>query len=159
MSDSDFNSDLIDYLKDHSNHANFYDLYTLSEDWNLFLHNALKGRVVRLSRSHYIYNESRKLDYSPKLPIGFEIRSINKHYYNTYKTNIDSIYGLLWESDNEYIEKAFGFSILTHGEFASVCNTFFIGGGFIAPDILNLENYRKMGLPSLVCSCFIKESQ
>ena len=103
----------------------------------VLLHNALKGRVVRLSRSHYIYNESRKLDYSPKLPIGFEIRSINKHYYNTYQTNIDSTYGLLWESDNEYIEKAFGFSILTHGEFRSICNTFFIREEFYYTGLSN----------------------
>ncbi|MBB3072463.1 RimJ/RimL family protein N-acetyltransferase [Paenibacillus baekrokdamisoli] len=160
LSDSNFNNSLIAFLQDRSNHANFYDLYSSSVDWHLFLESALRGEVVQLTRSHYVLDDYDQSNCNTELPAGFQISKIDKKYYNDYRTQIDNTYDLLWESDDDYLQNAFGFSIIgSNGEFASVCNTFFIGGGFIAPDILTLEKYRNMGLASIVCTHFIQRSR
>ncbi|MFD0712964.1 GNAT family N-acetyltransferase [Paenibacillus sp. GCM10027626] len=158
-SDAEFNASLIAFLQERSNHANFYDLYTSSAEWHNFLASALQGRVVQLTRTHYILNSSTELNEYTEIPEDLRVLPIDKQSYDDYRTKIDATYDLLWESDQEYLQKAFGISIVaTDGGFASVCNTFFVGGGYIAPDIITLEKYRNKGLVSVACTHFIQRS-
>ncbi|CAG7644942.1 GNAT family N-acetyltransferase [Paenibacillus allorhizosphaerae] len=50
-SDVSFHSALIAFLKNRSNHGNYFDLYVSSMDWIRLLEQALKGLVVRLTRT------------------------------------------------------------------------------------------------------------
>ncbi|KPB06381.1 GNAT family N-acetyltransferase [Bacillus sp. CHD6a] len=159
VSDNVFNKLLVEFLMEPSNHANFYDMYLSSIEWLDFLKSSLEGNVVELKRTHYVLEELNSEVKEVAIPKGFELKSMDKGLFDKYKEQIDDSYAYLWESSNRYLQHAFGFCILEDGEFASVCNTFYIDSKFIAPDIITLDKFRKFGLATLVCSQFIKKSQ
>ena len=159
VSDGSFNQLLVDYLRDPTNHANFYDLYLSSLDWLDMLKDSLEGNVVQLKRTHYVLEDMDKELREVTSPEGFELKEIDNFLFEKYKREIDDSYAYLWESPNSYLQHAFGFCLLENDEFASICNTFYVDSKFIAPDIITLNNFRKLGLATLVCSQFIKKSQ
>jgi len=157
--DEAFVSTLVAFLKDRTNHSNYYDLYVSSMDWINILKPALEGNVVQLTRSHYILNDEVTLSDYSETPGGYQLVPLDRQLFNKYRDTMDTTYSLLWESDEQYVRKAFGFCLTTNGEFASVCNTFFVGGRFVAPDIVTVKKYREMGLASIVCNAFITKSR
>ncbi|GIN74693.1 acetyltransferase [Bacillus sp. J14TS2] len=159
VSDNVFNDSLIEYLSDPSNHVNFFDMYLSSNEWLEFLKRSLEGNVVQLKRTHYVLEEINKMVQDVETPDGFKNKPINGELFNKYKAQIDSSYSYLWGSSDKYLKNAFGFCLLKNDEFVSVCNTFYIGGKFIAPDIITLNEYRGRGLATIVCSYFIKRSK
>ncbi|CAG7644939.1 hypothetical protein PAECIP111802_03387 [Paenibacillus allorhizosphaerae] len=104
-------------------------------------------------------NDEVKVDNPIAVPEGYEVIPIDSPLFNIYQDKIDTTYSLLWESDEEYLQKAFGFCLRTNGELASVCNTSFVGGGFIAPDILTLKKHRRTGLATIVCTFYVQKSR
>ncbi|WP_078381999.1 GNAT family N-acetyltransferase [Sutcliffiella halmapala] len=158
ISDTQFNQPLISYLKEQSNHANFFDLYMSSKEWVSILKPALEGNVVELKRNHYILEENR-IVHTEKIPDGFVLKNIDEYLFNKYMEQVDHSYSNLWDSAENYLNKAFGICLVNNDEFASVCNTFYIGNGYIAPDIITMDEYRELGLATIVCSTFIRKSR
>ncbi|UVI29294.1 GNAT family N-acetyltransferase [Paenibacillus spongiae] len=157
--DSEFNRALIDFLQNRFNHSNYFDLYVSSLDWIRLLEPALKGNVVRLTRSHYILREDAEVNRDAEIPEGYQLSAVDERLFIKYRSTMDRTYELLWGSEKAYLQHAFGFCLLAKDEFASVCNTFFVGGGLIAPDIVTLDNHRNKGLAAIVCTSFIKASR
>jgi len=157
--DRDFNSILLDFLANPDNHANFYDLYFSSNIWLSIIKAPLDDNVVELWRSHYILSNTTITD-NPATQSGeFLLKSINDELYDRYVHEVDDSYSLLWDSSNAYLERAFGYCFLSESGFVSACNTFYIGGGYIEPDIITLSDYRKLGLAFALCQEFIKQSR
>lgn len=117
----------------------------------------MKGNVVRLNRSHYILRKEIQMNEQLAIPDGYQLIPIDAQLFVKYRDTMDKTYENLWNSEHEYLQKAFGFCVQSKGEFVSVCNTFFIGGGLIAPDIFTLENHRGIGLATTVCKSYIRK--
>lgn len=157
--DQAFNSLLLDFLANPDNHANFYDLYFSSNTWLSIIKAPLNDNVVELSRSHYILSNTTIIDNHATQSGEFLLKSINDKLYDRYVYEVDDSYSLLWDSSNAYLERAFGYCFLSESGFVSACNTFYIGGGYIEPDIITLSDYRKQGLAFALCQEFIKHSR
>ncbi|REE68753.1 GNAT acetyltransferase-like protein [Paenibacillus taihuensis] len=156
--DDDFNNELIAFLSDPSNHANFFDLYVSSEEWLTLLKRALEGNVVQLTRSHYKLEELSSKAREIQIPAEYQLKAIDEELFNQYRDQIDHSYSHLWGSSESYLKHAFGYCLQQDNEFASVCNTFYIGGGYIAPDIITMNEFRNRGLATVVCAYFLKHS-
>lgn len=158
VTDVVFNHDLVAYLRDPSNHARFFDLYLSSNEWLSFLKWELDGNVVQLKRSHYMFEEMSSKLQDVEVPEAFQLRLIDEYLFDKYRDEIDNSYSYLWGSSANYLKDAFGYCLLSNDDFVSVCNTFYVDGKFIAPDIMTVDEYQKRGLATIVCSFFIRRS-
>lgn len=160
LSDADFNLALIAFLRNPAHHASFYDLYMASGDWHALLASALEGQVVPLTRTHYRLDDDRAAFEPADIPAPYRISRIDSQSYDAYRSSVDATYDLLWTSGETYLQHAFGINITdADGGFASVCNTFFVGGGLIAPDIITFDKHRRQGLAAAACAHFIRASR
>jgi RimJ/RimL family protein N-acetyltransferase len=159
VTDNVFNNLLIEYLRNPSNHINFFDMYLSSDEWLELLKKSLEGNVVELKRTHYVLEEINKLVQEANIPDEFQLNQIDHELFNRYREQIDNSYSHLWGSSEKYLENTFGLCLLKNNKFASVCNTFYIGGNYIAPDIITLNEFRNKGLATIVCSFFIKRTK
>jgi len=157
--DQTFNHSLLEFLSNPENHANFYDLYFSSNTWLSIIKTPLNDNVVELSRTHYILSNTAIIDNYDSHSGEFLLQIINEQLYDRYKNEVDDSYSLLWDSSDEYLARAFGYCFLNESGFVSACNTFYIGGGYIEPDIITLSDYRKQGLAFALCHEFIKYSR
>lgn len=158
--DRSFNRLLLDFLANSDNHANFYDLYFSSNTWLPIIKAPLNDNVVELSRSHYILSNTTTSPDNHATQSGeFLLKNLNEQLYSRYVNEIDDSYSLLWDSSEMYLERAFGYCYLNESSFVSACNTFYIGGGYIEPDIITISDYRKQGLAFALCQEFIKHSR
>ena len=155
-----FNRGLLDFLANTDHHSNFYDLYCSSDTWIDLVKKRLDENVVELSRSHYILrkNAISNVDKHLNTPEDFRLRRMDEELYERYKNEIDDSYALLWESPDKYLDTTFGYCYMKGNDFVSVCNTFYIGGGYIEPDIITLSDYRNQGMAYAVCQTFIEHS-
>lgn len=158
VSDNVFNNDLVEFLSNPLNHTNFFDLYLSSDEWLTLLKRELEGNVVQLNRSHYLLEDIPLKFREIQIPKEYQLRPIDKNLFNKYRDQIDNSYSHLWGSSDSYLKNAFGFCLLRDDDFVSVCNTFYIGGNYIAPDIITLNEYRNRGLATVVCAYFLKKS-
>jgi RimJ/RimL family protein N-acetyltransferase len=155
----EFLSDVVGYLQNKQNHSNYYDLYTSSVKLLNRISDNLVGQSILLNRSSFTFNESKfqlLKNRSEELPERFVMKRMDSTLLEKYQSEIDPSYGLLWTSAEEFIAKGFGYSILTDGHFASVCNSFYIGGGFADIDIITIEKHRRHGLGTSTCTAFIQ---
>ncbi|WP_240420062.1 GNAT family N-acetyltransferase [Paenibacillus periandrae] len=154
-----FMSDLIEFLGNEYNHSNYYDLYISTEDWIEEIQNKLDGQVVLLYRSSFVFNELKFQEFNSKkgiIPIPYVLKQLDRTHFLKYRNEIDPMYNSLWSSEQSFMEKGFGFCILVDTEFASVCNSYFVGGGKADIDIVTIEKYRRNGLATHVCVAFIE---
>ncbi|WP_313640875.1 GNAT family N-acetyltransferase [Paenibacillus sp.] len=158
--DQTFNRSLLDFLANPANHANFYDLYFSSNTWLSIIKAPLNDNTVELRRTHYIFSDTTTAPDEHHVQSGeFPLTRINEKLYERYVKEIDDSYALLWDSAEVYLERAFGYCFLNESGFVSACNTFYLGGGYIEPDIITLSDYRKQGLALTLCQEFIKQSR
>lgn len=154
--DQAFNHSLLDFLSNPDNHANFYDLYFSSNTWLPIIKAQLNDNTVELRRTHYIFSDTTPAPGEHHVQAGeFPLTRINEKLYERYVKEVDDSYALLWNSAEVYLEKAFGYSFLNESGFVSACNTFYLGGGYIEPDIITLPEYRQQGLALTLCKEFI----
>jgi len=149
------------FLRDKNNHSIYYDLYIASKKWLKVIRKLLEGVVVKLERSLYSYNNlAEQVDDSWKLdiPNEFTLKRMDLDLYNKYVKEIDPSYKYVWGSANEFLSKGFGFCLLINSEFVSVCNTFYVGGGYAELDIMTKSEYRRQGLAVITCKAFIEHS-
>lgn len=158
--DQVFNNLLLKFLANPDNHSNFYDLYFSSNKWLAIVKDSLSDNVVELSRSHFILENNITIPDDHNIQSGdYLFKSVDEQFYDRYVKEIDHSYPLLWGSSEEYVEKAFGYCFLNDSGFVSACNTFYIGGGYIEPDIITLSDFRNQGLAFALCQEFIKHSR
>ncbi|QUL52729.1 GNAT family N-acetyltransferase [Paenibacillus tritici] len=152
-----FNQSLIGFLANPANHANFYDLYFSSNHWLVLLEEPLKENTVELNRTHYIMNGDAAIPVEVQEDSGeFILTRIDEQLFERYNQEMDDSYRLLWDSAETYLDKAFGYCYLNEGGFVSACNTFYVGGGYIEPDIITQKDYRNQGLAFRLCQEFIE---
>ncbi|MGZ9583711.1 GNAT family N-acetyltransferase [Paenibacillus marinisediminis] len=157
--DQAFNQSLLDFLANPDHHANFYDLYFSSHTWLSIVKAPLNEHVVKLKRSHYIFNNTIPFpDHQVNQTRECVLKSMNEQLYDRYVNEMDDSYSLLWASSQAYLERAFGYCFINESGFVGACNTFYIGGGYIEPDIITLSDYRKQGLAYALCQKFINQS-
>ncbi|WP_342478403.1 GNAT family N-acetyltransferase [Paenibacillus sp. FSL H7-0350] len=154
--DEQFNRSLLDFLANPANHANFYDLYFSSSQWLALLKEPLKDNTVELSRTHYKMNSNAKAPADIQEDSGeFVLTRIDEQLFERYIQEMDDSYRLLWTSAESYLDRAFGYCYLNESGFVSACNTFYVGGGYIEPDIITHKEYRNQGLAFRLCQEFI----
>ncbi|MEK5492551.1 GNAT family N-acetyltransferase [Paenibacillus sp. FSL R7-0297] len=152
-----FNRSLLDFLADPANHANYYDLYLSSRHWLTVVKGPLKDNTVELSRTHYIMSDNAADSGASQEQAGeFVLTRMDEQLFERYIQEMDDSYRLLWDSAETYLEKAYGFSYSNEAGFVSVCNTFYLGGGYIEPDIITHQDYRNQGLAFRLCQEFIE---
>ncbi|WP_229106798.1 GNAT family N-acetyltransferase [Paenibacillus sp. 1001270B_150601_E10] len=158
--DSTFYGEILEFLSNPEHHSHFYDLYCSSDAWLHKIKDDLINNVVELKRSHYILEENmNNSDDRNNLSSSFEVREVNPELFDKYRDEVDFSYSLLWGSGEAYIEKAFGYGIVNDLGYVGACHTFYIGGGYIEPDILTVEAYRKQGIAYKLCMEFIRHSR
>jgi RimJ/RimL family protein N-acetyltransferase len=158
-SNQDFNKFLSEFLLNSQNHTNFYDLYTSSQTWIQKLEALLAGHIVKLSRTPFIFNQSRFSFFSAwrnRIPDGFVLKRIDEALFEKYRVEVDPSYGYLWDSPNNFVSNGFGFCLLHENEFASVCNSGCVGGGYAEIDIKTFEPFKRQGFATITCSAFIE---
>jgi RimJ/RimL family protein N-acetyltransferase len=158
-SNHDFNKSLSEFLLNKQNHANFYDLYTSSPTWVQKLEHLLVGHIVKLSRTPFTFDKSKFAffsDWRNKIPNGFVLKRMDETLFKKYRDEVDPSYDILWDSPNNFVSNGFGFCLLYKNEFASVCNSGYVGGGYAEIDIKTFEPFRRQGLATITCSAFIE---
>lgn len=158
LADQNFNQSLVEFLLDERNHCQFYDLYASSSSWMTYLSAALKEQVVPLSRTHYTYMEGAIPNASVDLEYNLALTDIDSYIYNKYQQEVDASYKQLWNSAEDYLHTAFGYCFMANDQIVSTCHTFYIGGGYIEPDIRTHSDYRQRGYALRLCQHFIKTS-
>jgi RimJ/RimL family protein N-acetyltransferase len=154
--DVEFMEDLTEFLSERSNHSNYYDLYTSSEDWIEPIKSELVGQVVTLSHTTFTFNKAKyQLLKQVDIAASFVIEPINGLLFDQYRNEHDHTYKRLWSSTESFMKQGFGVCIRVDEQFASVCISFNVGNGFAEIDIITAEQYRKQGLATLTCSAFI----
>jgi RimJ/RimL family protein N-acetyltransferase len=159
ISNEEFNQSLITFLLDRDNHANFFDLYTFSSLWVKKLDHILNNKAIKLYRSPFKFDSSKfssLSNYKSSIPEEFELVRMDEKLVAKYRDEVDSHYKILWNSEHEYVSKGFGFCLLYGDRFASVCNSFYVGGGYAAIDIVTGRDFRGRGLATITCSAFIE---
>lgn len=157
--DLNFREFICSYLKNKSNHSNYFDLYVSSEKWLKIINELLEGCVVNLWRSIYCYNSKENYKTNTlkfKIPEGFVLKKMDEYLYDKYVREIDQSYCDIWGSAKKFIENGFGFCVLCNNEFVSTCNTCYVGGGCAEIDIMTNSKYRGKGFASITCSAFIE---
>ncbi|WP_314585992.1 GNAT family N-acetyltransferase [Paenibacillus terrigena] len=158
--DLSFNRSLLDFLANPDKHAHFYDLYFSSNSWISMIKAPLHDNVVELKRSHYILRDTAIVPDEHHVQSGaFQLTRMNTQLYDKYVQEMDHSYSLLWDSAEMYLERAIGYCFLNESGFVSACNTFYLGGGYIEPDIITLSDYRNQGLAFTLCQEFIIQSR
>lgn len=158
--DTTFNQALLDFLEEPNNHAHFYDLYASSERWLSLVKTRLNENVVDLQRTIYLWNDAATAPEDLSIQtISYEIRSVDEQLFDMYVKEVDKSYSLLWGSASEYVNQAFGYCVTNDSGIVSACNTFYMGGGYIEPDIITLPDYRRQGLAYALCQQFMKKSR
>lgn len=157
--DLKFNDWLIQYLKNKSNHLNYYDLNATSETWLKLLSNILDGDVVKLSRTIYNFYTNNFFslnNWSSKIPVNMTLKCMDEELYDKFLNTINPLYKNTWGVFNEFALKGFGFCLLDKDRFVSVCTSDYVAGGYASIDIITMNKYRRKGFASITCSAFIE---
>jgi len=151
-----FNKDIINFLKKAENHHIFYDLYASSNKWIDILEEMLRGSVVRLKRSIYIYKGENIDDIG--LSSDYEMKKMDEVLFYKYADEMDSTFKVHWGTPSNFSSNGIGYCIMKDKEIVSVCTTFYIGGGYSEISIDTIEKFRKKGFATKACQMFINTS-
>lgn len=155
----EFIRDLTGYLQNENNHLDYYDLYVSSSDLLEQIQTRLAGQIVRLYRSSFTFNERKFTQLNAgrdQLPERYRMRRMDAALFEKYRIEHDPTYASLWQSAEAFMEKGFGYCALLDDEFASVCSSFYVGGGYVELDVLTIANHRLKGLATRACAAFIE---
>lgn len=157
--DSNFNYSLLEFLKNKSNHLNYFDLNISSEKWLKQMNDFLDGYVIKLSRTAYEFNPNNFSlinNWASKIPSNLTIKCIDEELYDRLIQNIHTTYKKSWGSFSEFSSKGFGFCLLDKDKFVSVCTSDYVAGGYVGIDIETMNEYRRQGFSLITCSAFIE---
>lgn len=155
---SHFNEFLKDFLLNKENHNSYFDLYSSSKSWLVKIDEMLGERAAKLSRKLYHWDHSRPFsfpDTPDMLPEAFQLIIMDEALFERYVKEMDSSYGDLWISAENFLSKGFGFCIVKNQDLVSACNTYYVSEGRAEIDIATKEAYRRMGFASVTCRAFI----
>lgn len=155
-----FNKSLFHFLMDENNHWVFFDLYTFSREWSEKILSFLQDHVIKVKRSGFSFNKekfSTLPSWKENIPVGFEMKEMDEALFDQYQNEMDVHFKLLWDSPYDYVKKGFGYCLLYEGRFASVCNCYYIGGGYAALDIMTSNEFQNKGLATLTSIAFIEK--
>ncbi|MFC3745534.1 GNAT family N-acetyltransferase [Paenibacillus sp. GCM10012306] len=158
-SDERFMNDVVEYLLNEQNHSTYYDLYVTTPELLILINERLAGRTVLLHRSSFTFDPSRFQNLKTTLqalPEYYVMKSMDDTLFNKYRNEMDSSYDSLWNSSQHFMERGFGYCIMMNDHFASVCNSFFVGGGYADIDIVTVDEYQKRGLATLTGAAYIE---
>lgn len=154
----EFNNSLSKYLLNKENHNRYFDIYSSSKEWVIKLDEILGTNAAKLRRQVLQLNALKLPTYLNKCTIldtGFEIRKIDLSLFERYVKEVDSSYGNLWGSSENFLLNGFGFCILKNNEFVSVCNSYYTRDGFAEIDVITIKQFRNQGFAKAVCLQFI----
>jgi RimJ/RimL family protein N-acetyltransferase len=72
---------------------------------------------------------------------------------------VDASYRNLWGSAENFIINGFGYCLLSEGNIASTCNTYYCGSNYAEIDVSTLQQFRNRGYAQVTCSAFIERSK
>ncbi|WP_316572403.1 GNAT family N-acetyltransferase [Neobacillus sp. YIM B06451] len=156
----DFNNSLFQFLMNQNNHWVFFDLYTFSSEWSEKISTFLQDHVIKVKRTGFSFNPERFStlpSWKENIPDGFEMKEMDEALFDQYQNEMDNHFKMLWDSPVDYVKKGFGYCLLYEGRFASVCNCYYIGGGYAALDIITANEFQNKGLATLTSMAFIKK--
>jgi GNAT superfamily N-acetyltransferase len=152
----DFNDLVVNYLSDERNHRKYFDLYFSNHTWFQIIYSRLKGRVIRLARSSYIHHVTNANNAGLTTDDKVDLVETDKYLFTKICDEVDPSYRHLWESSGKFINSGFGYCLLTEGNVASTCNTFYCGSNYAEIDIVTLQKYRNRGYAKATCTAFIE---
>jgi RimJ/RimL family protein N-acetyltransferase len=130
--------------------------YPLSDGWEAPLKEMLTGReVYDIFRKQFTFNQEKFSQLAggrSQIPAGFSLHPIDQDLLNKFGADM-----FPWESPQFFLEKGFGFWLLTGDEIACECSSVFVGGGSVEINIHTDEKYQRQGLASIAATAFITE--
>ncbi|MGE7767538.1 GNAT family N-acetyltransferase [Peribacillus sp. NPDC096540] len=154
-SNDEFNMSLLEFCKTKMGDGEKrFTLFSSNDKWDRLLAATLKEEIKQISRYSFTFHPEKYFyeEFNPQKEFTLQridedtIRNsvYNKEYYEDY-----------WGSVSNFLEKAFGFSVLHNETVASECTTIFRGKAFAEIDIETNTEYRGMGLARSVAHAFI----
>ncbi|WP_339187246.1 MULTISPECIES: GNAT family N-acetyltransferase [unclassified Paenibacillus] len=153
-----FMNDVVEFLLNDQNHSIYYDLYVSTPDLLFQIGDRLAGKTVLLYRSSFTFELSqfqhlKTLNSSPEQ---FVMKRMDGILFDKYKNEMDASYDSLWSSAQNFIDRGFGYCLVKDDQFASVCNSYFVGRGYADIDIVTVDEYQNKGLATLTGTAFIE---
>ncbi|WP_308634938.1 GNAT family N-acetyltransferase [Paenibacillus silvisoli] len=157
--DERFMSEAAGYLLDDRNHAQYYDLYASTPELLAAINERLAGQTVVLQRSSFAFDYAQFQHLRASLNNRHDpyvMKRVEGALFDKYQQEMDASYESLWSSSQHFTDRGFGYCLLKEDEFASVCNSMFVGGGYADIDIVTADPYQKQGLATNVGAAFIE---
>jgi RimJ/RimL family protein N-acetyltransferase len=153
-----FMSDVVEFLRNDQNHSKYYDLYASTPELLFQISECLAGKTVLLHRSSFTFELSKfqHLKKPNALQEQFVMKQMDKALFDKYKNEMDASYDSLWSSAQQFADRGFGYCLMVNDDFASVCNSYFVGGGYADIDIVTVDEYQNKGLATLTSVAFIE---
>lgn len=155
----EFMNEVTAFLLDEQNHGNYYDLFATAPEWIAQLSERLAGKTVLLHRSSFTFDLSKFRLLTAELnelADPYVLKRVEGTLFEKYRNEMDFSYHSLWRSAEHFLEQGFGYCIMKDGQFASVCNSFFVGRGLAEIDIVTVEEYQQQGLATRAGAAFIE---
>ncbi|MBA2176042.1 GNAT family N-acetyltransferase [Halobacillus locisalis] len=152
----DFNERLIRQFREHKNEHRRFTLFTASEKWEEMIHTRLDDEVKQYSRFSFEYIEEGKSSLPPEEKNEVQ-RIYSSHIHQALEFGGD-YYKEYWGSVTRFLEKGFGFCIVSGGKVVSEGTSIFCSDHFAEIDIATSENFRGKGFATDVAKAFINHS-
>jgi len=131
--------------------------YPLSDGWEAPIKKMLGQREIHNTFRKQVAFKPEKFtqhsDWEAHIPVGFNLHPIDRALLDKFDADM-----FPWESPQVFLEKGFGYWLMTDDEIVSECSTVFVGGGAVEINIHTEDKYRKQGFAQLTTSAFIAES-
>ncbi len=126
-----------------------------SDDWNHTISSILPGQdVIEIYRTPHtlnIQNFLHNLQQQANLPSGYVLQNVDS--FMAEKIGVLAS----WASIDDFLNKGIGFAIMKDGQLASYCYSVFSSEDAIEIDVHTKENFRGLGLATLVSSPVINQ--
>lgn len=154
----DFNESLIRQFIEHKHEHRRFTLFTASEKWDEMIHNQLQGEVKQFVRLSFEYIAEGRSSLPIELPNGYEVQRIDSSNIREAIEFGEDYYQEYWESVRRFLEKGFGFCVVSNGKVVSEGTSIFCSATFAEIDIATSERFRGEGLATVIAKAFINHS-
>ncbi len=155
-----FNKKLSQFLFEKlEQRENRFTLFSSSDIWERIIDTLLGDKLTKLRRMSFEFNIDKSIygtRWREKIPEGFTIERINKDLIRQCEKFDDEYYKEYWGSVDKFIDKGFGYCVLSNGKIVSICTSIYVGGGYAEIDIFTHHNFRGKGLGILAAAAFIE---
>ncbi|WML51695.1 GNAT family N-acetyltransferase [Neobacillus sp. PS3-12] len=151
----EFNDFLFDLYCQRKSKKLRFTLFSSTEYWNCLINEQFKDNIKQMSRYSFVFDNKKQFHDKNILVSDYFIRRINEELITNSPEFNEDYYKEYWGSVSNFIKNGFGYCILHKGKVVSECTSIFSSLQFSEIDIATHEDYRGLGLASIIAKTFI----